>query len=1172
MCHGLNALQIVDSLGCVLDTSIYIGYFGCNWDIDFTVGDTALSCYGDLTSIGISINGGTGPITIICDSDTICEITQLPTLYVLTNVQGGDHHIIVQDTLCCRVDTIIHIGLAPDQISMNITTQNNTCYDQCSGSFDAEVTGGVAPYQFFWTLNGIIQSNTEDIDSLCAGVYTLGILDNNSCFAVYDSLTIDEICCSEIVINLDSTYYSCPGVAEAGAFITVAGGAEPYSFEWIGPTTSSMEDPINMIPGDYTLVVVDANGCSDSLEVVIPSTPMAEDPNNAGFVIPVGTSDWDITTWGITDVYFDEDITVPDSAILNITGLNLFFTPGHGINVLPNGLLNAENCKFDVACGLYWDGFRVEGFTQPDSIVQRGVLELETCSLTHALVAAASHRITLPAGTNPEINVVPASTDVTTQGGYIKANGCTFIDNKRDIDIRKTANQKSHIQESLFGECMFRISSLPVIPSLAEPNVRIFLAGVTNVFFESCNLDNNNPAYLGINTVFENNLFIGLQANNSTFFWEGENARVLHFRTGIRISGRYMGIAGDDIERTTQIRGTIFNNLISVMATNELDVFIAQNSFTNLDGVVWTYPGYSINSNARSYGIFLNGLSSTGSQFDIIENQFAFNSIPNIDYNQATGILVKDSRGIRSNLIYGNSLWGCQRYAMNFVGKNRSAGSDPLLGLHYECNTFGNVNNSALWNRYDVYVEFTNLGGYGVAPIQRNTYGLQPNGSAGNNFQSSVLPSSFLCDDVEYTTTPNSMYTQFYRLFPSSEVSGGGELCDVVVFDPTFTQQNFCVDYDYSVIETNSFTSLSQNLTEYLDLRMEYDQLIDDGNTESLKAQVQMSTVNSSFSIYQELMSISPDLSQEVLLEAIAKENEIPSELLVEVLSNNPLSSKKEVVLEALFNRDNPLSEGEFNQIINAVVYESTRKQMEVDLSNLEAEYHIAQNRQIQNFEIESPSFTHELFDLFKEDLFKEDLLMKSVFMRGLGDWSGSIALLQSLPDKHILSEQDKVVILNEVELLSLESEIVNQQLGHISEDQISLLMNWHMDHHDITCARASELLFIYAGINDVPYCLEDDNELKKFNHSNPNKFTSSFRISPNIVRDYCTIHLEELRGYICSIKVTDMTGKELKSLVTKPDQNQIILNLSDLSSGLYHLTLVCESKNFTDVQKIIKE
>lgn len=651
LCHGLNALRIVDSLGCDLDTSIYIGYFGCNWDIDFTVGDTALSCYGDLTSIGISINGGTGPITIICDSDTICEITQLPTLYVLTNVQGGDHHIIVQDTLCCRVDTIIHIVLAPDQISMNITTQNNTCYDQCSGSFDAEVTGGVAPYQFFWTLNGIIQSNTEDIDSICAGVYTLGILDNNSCFALYDSLVIEEICCAEIVINLDSTFFSCPGVAEAGAFITVAGGAEPYSFEWIGPTTSSLEDPINMIPGDYTLVVVDANGCSDSLEVVIPSTPMAEDPNNAGFVIPVGTTDWDNTTWGTTDVYFDEDITVPASAILNITGLNLFFTPGHGINVLPNGLLNAENCKFDVACGLYWDGFRVEGFTQPDSIVQRGVIELATCSLTHALVAAASHRITLPVGTNPEINVVPDSTDVTTQGGYIKANGCTFIDNKRDIDIRKTANQKSHIQESLFGECIFRISSqgLPVIPSATGPNVRIFLSGVTNVSFESCNLDNNNPAYLSINAVANHDSFIGLQANNSIFTWEGQNSRVRHFRTGMRISGKYTGPGVSGIART-EINETNFVNFYSIRARQEADVFISLNTFVNLDGTTWDFPSYP-GSSARSIGVWIEGTNVVGCSFDIIENQFAFIPIPGEPYNYGTGIKVDNARGNQANLI-----------------------------------------------------------------------------------------------------------------------------------------------------------------------------------------------------------------------------------------------------------------------------------------------------------------------------------------------------------------------------------------------------------------------------------------------------------------------------------------------------------------------------------------
>lgn len=991
LCHGQNTLRLVDSEGCILDTIVNIDLLGCSWIVDFVVSDTALSCYGDVTSIGVSINGGSEPITIICDNDTICELTQLPTLYVITNVQAGFHHIIVQDALCCLEDTLIYIGASPDQISMSVTSQNNTCYDQCNGSFDVEVTGGAAPYQLFWTLNGILHSNIEDIASLCSGQYAFAILDNNNCFAFYDSLFIDEICCAEIAINLDSTYFSCPGVAEAGAYISVVGGAEPYSFVWNGPTASVLEDPFNMIPGNYMLVVVDANGCSDSLEVVIPSTPMAEDPNNAGFVIPVGTTDWDNTTWGTTDVYFDEDITVPASAILNITGLNLFFTPGHGINVLPNGLLNAENCKFDVACGLYWDGIRVEASTVSNTIT-RGTITVGECEFRHALVAIANHQILLASVINPSINITPDSTVTSTVGGYVKALECYFENNKRDLDLRKNPNQAINAEEAYIENCDFWIDTvgLPVPPMLSEYCIRIVLLNITNVVFSDCNLNNSKTEYFAMYPSYDNEKFVGLYSGFSTFHWNeslNDDSRIFNFRKGMRISGDFVG-QGTDALGSVIVRNTTFNNFISLHCKSEIEVMIAHNGFINPDGAIWDFQGYPGNG-ARPIGLLLEGTNNFGIHFTVVDNVVNFMDVVGSSSNHGIGFQISDTRGNDYNLIYNNTIRGCDRYGMFFFRRNRNSSPISVLGTHYECNIFGDASDPTKSNDRDVYVQNLNTS-EGVAPLQYNSFFGLNSESAGNKFQNI---NGTTCDDIDYQNS--SAATQAYRVYVPSELNGIGDICDIAILTETNgTEENLCVFYEDSSSPSNE-SFLLEELSNFAAINGMYNVLKDNGNTESLKSEVLNSSLANAYQLYEELLSVSPNLSEEVMLEAIKKEYDFPAALLTLILASNPSTSKSDVLTEAIKTREIPLSDYQFMQILEGSNSSGIKEMLEQEMAIHSLNIRMEKDKKIR-YMMNSVAENFQIIDFlnsYDENTFREDLFCKSRLMRKFGLWDEAIEL-----------------------------------------------------------------------------------------------------------------------------------------------------------------------------------
>ena len=66
--------------------------------------------------------------------------------------------------------------IAFSQISMTSTVTNVSCFGLCDGSASVTTSGGTAPYTY-WATNG---TNTPNITNLCAGQYTVYVLDATS--------------------------------------------------------------------------------------------------------------------------------------------------------------------------------------------------------------------------------------------------------------------------------------------------------------------------------------------------------------------------------------------------------------------------------------------------------------------------------------------------------------------------------------------------------------------------------------------------------------------------------------------------------------------------------------------------------------------------------------------------------------------------------------------------------------------------------------------------------------------------------------------------------------------------------------------------------------------------------------------------------------------------------
>ncbi len=154
--------------------------------------------------------------------------------------------------------------LACDVIVVTATVINeNNCGLGPNGSIDIDILGGDAPYSFTWT-NG---DTIEDISGLSAGAYGVTVYDSNGCDGVAAFVVGTA---PALILTNNSIYPSCDGDLGIG-HVSVTGGNPPYTFDW----TNGSEDSIanNLIVGMHSVVVTDASGCVDSLEIEILTNP-----------------------------------------------------------------------------------------------------------------------------------------------------------------------------------------------------------------------------------------------------------------------------------------------------------------------------------------------------------------------------------------------------------------------------------------------------------------------------------------------------------------------------------------------------------------------------------------------------------------------------------------------------------------------------------------------------------------------------------------------------------------------------------------------------------------------------------------------------------------------------------------------------------------------------------
>ena len=258
---GTYTLTVTDSRGCqevhvvnlteppvLVITVDSVNDISCNGLVD---GDIYTTITGGTPAYNLTWTGPGGP----------------PATADIENRQPGTYKLDITDAKGCPATTG---DIQIDEPDLLVASLDDTLHVNCNGANDGainiSVTGGTTPISFVWTGPGIVTPTNEDQSGLSPGDYDVVITDANGCTDNLGTYNIKEP--TALNINQDSIHLvTCSGDINGAVYVTPSGGTLPYIFDWSGPGlfSSSNQDITGLAAGDYTLILSDGNGCTDTL-------------------------------------------------------------------------------------------------------------------------------------------------------------------------------------------------------------------------------------------------------------------------------------------------------------------------------------------------------------------------------------------------------------------------------------------------------------------------------------------------------------------------------------------------------------------------------------------------------------------------------------------------------------------------------------------------------------------------------------------------------------------------------------------------------------------------------------------------------------------------------------------------------------------------------------------
>jgi hypothetical protein len=220
-----------------------------------------------------------------------------------------------------------------------IDTQDELCADASNGELTI-MSGGAAPYHFeiINTVNGnAVNFNPiilpAQFSGMTPGAYQVSHSANAFCPTFSHDFIVEPA--NDLVVSSTLIHPTCPQCEDGNVQLTVSGGVAPYQ---IYVNNQLVDSLTGLMPGIYSIEVIDANGCIESFDshLLSDNTSLGVDENeNLLRVYPNPASN---------ELYFNEKFSNHSCSVYDNTGRLI-------LNLLANG--NKLDIS-ELSSGIYW--------------------------------------------------------------------------------------------------------------------------------------------------------------------------------------------------------------------------------------------------------------------------------------------------------------------------------------------------------------------------------------------------------------------------------------------------------------------------------------------------------------------------------------------------------------------------------------------------------------------------------------------------------------------------------------------------------------------------------------------------------------------------------------------------------------------------------------------------
>jgi hypothetical protein len=170
----------------------------------------------------------------------------------ITGLTSGNYFLTVTDINGCVYTDTFSLANGAALVGNGVII-NLSCNGDQTGAIDLTPANGTPSYSFSWS-TGSIQ---EDLTNLNAGTYLVTITDANGCIGTETHVVTEPTAVAASGVVTNATTLPSPGAIN----LTPSGGTPGYTFAWSNSATT--EDLSNLAPGNYSVTVTDANGCTN---------------------------------------------------------------------------------------------------------------------------------------------------------------------------------------------------------------------------------------------------------------------------------------------------------------------------------------------------------------------------------------------------------------------------------------------------------------------------------------------------------------------------------------------------------------------------------------------------------------------------------------------------------------------------------------------------------------------------------------------------------------------------------------------------------------------------------------------------------------------------------------------------------------------------------------------